>query len=201
MSDNLIDVKEAQKRLGFDRPQQVHQLLKKCPNSRVKDGRRTFIDWSVLQVWTEENPEHGVGQGPVRRTKTTELKSPEQVEKEARENLARGYPRPFEPVPEFVLWNKGLWRGWSFGAVETCDETAVTFITQSAKKHLWVPLTVAASVAEGTMFVLDPGESVRFIALQLTRVRKDDDRFKEVIKRLSDAADLLDEIKEDREDE
>lgn len=196
MSDRpMITVKEAKDRLGLKTPQQVHQLLKKCPDARVKDGKRTFIDWFMLEEWVAEHPDHGVGQGSAkRRSKVTDFKSAEQVEEERIKAQAKGYPVPFEQIPQMALWNKGKWRGWAFGACESVDDDLAVFITQAGKDGHWVPSTVAAGVASGEMFVLKPEESLRFFELQLLRVRDTDPRIKKAIKLIDQAAALLEEV-------
>ncbi len=189
---STIKIKEAMDILGFDSQPMVHAFIKRWDITKIKEGRRTFIDEDELNVAIEK-AETTRGQ---RKVLTPEEKADRKARKAAKKGGADteaaeelGF-RPFATKPELLLWNKGEWRGWAFGAIADVTPDLIGVVKEYCSDlGYWLPKSIAESIGKKEMFILNPSQTVGFLAAQL--MGSGDSVFDDVVMELEVIADKL----------
>ena len=181
---SLVLIMDVAKELGVH-PARIHQMCKAGGILKVKKGGRSYIEDADLKEHLAKHPLQTRGSRKVRGGK----------DDDAPRTSARGKFASMEQRPEFLLWNKGEWRGWAIATIDSVDDVICEGITDYGKKFMWIPSKVAEEVAAGTMFLMDPAQTVHFIAMQLLRV-KEKEGISGVVRALEQAAKELEAIKE-----
>lgn len=102
--------------------------------------------------------------------------------------------KPFCREPRLLEWNRGKYRGWAIAAMTATDSSWVDLITDYGRRYIWSQKQITDAIAAGEFFYHEPHEVLRFMAMQLMRV-KEVDGMLECIKALHQLADRLEAIK------
>ena len=179
-----ISIKEAMAVLGYDSQPQTHAFIKRWDIVKIKDGARTYIDDADLERAMAEAEKSGG-----RKKLTEEEKADRAAKKKAGKAGADeeaavelGF-MPFEKDPRLLLWNKGEYRGWAFGAIKDVTEELVGVVKDyCSDMAYWLPKGVTEAIGRREMFIVEPSQVVGFLAAQLMGTQ--DSAFDEVIEEL-----------------
>lgn len=173
---DLISVKEAMELTGHKHQASINQWLDKY-GLKQKIGSR---------VWVSRAGVIAAKDGDV------VAKPKEKVEK-----VEDNPFRKFESKPELIAWNKGLYRGWAVAAVADVSPSTVTLLTDYGKTYAWPHKSVATSIAKGEFFYVKPDEVLKFVALQLLRVKESHEDLPALIREITALTERLSAIKMD----
>lgn len=96
-------------------------------------------------------------------------RSDEDVSAPQKEGAARR-PEPFEPNVDYVLWDKGKWRGWAVSPVEGYLDMFVRLGKPDGKESHVLQSRLLEEVRTGKAWVTDPIGVLEFMRAQLDRL-------------------------------
>ena len=68
---------------------------------------------------------------------------------------------------QYVLWNRGQWRGWAVGFVSSLRPEITKVRTAHLGNLSWVGSALEKDATNGTVFLVNPDQVTRLIATQL----------------------------------
>lgn len=175
--DDLITIVEAMSLLGVKGQGSVHSFVKSHRIAKVLEGKRVYVSKAaILEAKDQPTPTSSGVQ--VKQDKPNPFKK-------------------FESNPKLIAWDKGSYRGWAVAAVSDVSSSTVTMLTDYGKSYMWPHVTMSKAIAEGKAFYMEPHEMLRFVSLQLLRVKSGHGELPSIVKELTELAERLKQVKVD----
>lgn len=175
--DDLITIVEAMSLLGVKGQGSVHSFVKSHRIAKVLEGKRVYVSKAAI-LEAKDSPAPAGGSAQVKADKPNPFKK-------------------FEGNPKLIAWDKGSYRGWAVAAVSDVSPSTVTMLADYGKSYMWPHVTMSKAIAEGKAFYMEPHEMLRFVSLQLLRVKGGHDELPGIVKELTELAERLKQVKVD----
>ena len=88
---------------------------------------------------------------------------------QGRSSTSKAVKNFFQPEAEYVLWDKGKWRGWAVGSVEGYSDAFVNLKMHDGRQLDVLEERLKKEVKEGKVFVVRPDQLIEMLLHQLGR--------------------------------
>lgn len=103
---------------------------------------------------------------------------------------------------DYLLWNRGEWRGWAVGRpIQRDARITVLGVTHFDHDLIWSTSALKQDVEEGRVFFVDPTTILEMLAEQVEGIEDEDERLTDAVEFTREAARMLREYKNDREND